>query len=358
VTDLGLTQQPYLAVLWAVREQRIATLARLVENGANINAYLASNSISSSVDRYHWVAELIISTVPGAGNIQLLEEQPEHVASLADGWFFAPLALAAREGLTEVAAWLLDHGAHVDAVSIGLCNDKNDKQYTCRGMWQTPWAFTIWGPNTFYEGPTSRWTALHLAICHGSMDMVKLLVSRGANALQVCGPSAGPCTALHSAVIHRRYTIAEHVLESDLVNINAQGFGGITVLHLAYCLQDSSLLQMAFRHRACLNKEYSYDGNNWTLLAMAFAKNDMFFALQLLRMGANPDFTLWSSTGSPCSASTILQSHRDRNEVTPLFSILGPNGNNQSIQAVEDEIQRIRQRQSLLMLDHQVQQEE
>lgn len=304
------------------------------------------------MDWYHWVAELIISTVPGAGNLPRLSERLEYAAAMADEWFFAPLALAAREGLTEVAGWLLDHGAHVDAVSVGLCDDKNDKQYTCRGMWR------IQRPNAFYVGSTSRWTALHLAICHGSMDMVDLLVSRGANPLQVCGPSAGPCTALHSAAIHRRYAIAEHFLKSGLVNIDARGSGGSTVLHLAYCLQDSSLLQMAFRHRASLDKEYSYDGNNWTLLAMAFAKNDMFFALQLLKMGANPDFTLWSSTGSPCSASAILKSNRDRNEITPLFSILGPNGNNQSIQAVEDEIQRIRQRQSLSMLDHQAQHEE
>ncbi|ROV98049.1 hypothetical protein VMCG_07054 [Cytospora schulzeri] len=339
------------AMMWAVWQQRTSTLARLVENGVNVNGYLASNSISTRAGQYYWITDLAFAADPdGASMREYIDsrgitdaaktyERDTWATCQSKKWFFAPLALAARMGHADVATWLLDRGARVDAVSMGLCRDSADERHTIRGMWRLS-DFNM-GTPTCPEEPFFRWTPLHLAVRYADMAMVRLLVGRGANPGQVCGVSAGSFTAVHSAALHRRYRMVDYFLVGGLVSVDAPGPGGVTLLHLAHYLEDILLRRVAFRYGADLNAEYNVDGNRWTIFAMACADKDMFFARYLLRIGASPEFSLLLRNGKRCNALTLLQSHRERNQKIPLFQAIAANGGNKSIQDVEDEIRRI-----------------
>ncbi|KAL1870221.1 hypothetical protein Daus18300_005286 [Diaporthe australafricana] len=197
-----------------------------------------------------------------------------------------PLALAARRGLTRAASWLLQHGADTEIPALDLCGCDNELMRS-KGMWRTQ-------PSEEMDQP--HWTALHLAVHYDHGDVVQLLVANGANARQVCRPEDGPCNVLHTAFAHKRESIIKSLVcglqQTNLVEINSRGRGGITPLHMAYCLGDMGLVKLALRLGAYVNLEYDFNGNEWTLFAMACAERDWPFALRLMKLGANPNFNL------------------------------------------------------------------
>lgn len=209
---------------------------------------------------------------------------------------FAPLALAARRGLTTAAKWLLENGADPEVPAVDLCRCDNDPVIS-HGMWRVPHQAV--GPSMIQP----HWTALHLAIHYGHNDIVELLAAHGANTRQVCRSTDGPCSALHTAFIHKRVSIIEFLMNcfkgTDMVDINSRGRGGITPLHIAYCVQlNRSLVDLALKFGAYVNLEYEIDRNQWTLFSMACAEKDWDFAMRLLlQLGANPDFDLEQRLG-------------------------------------------------------------
>ena len=82
------------------------------------------------------------------------------------------LHAAAKRGNTEAVKSLLAHGAHLESKSEGFCGCLTP---TCRG----PAIRELTG-----ERPPT-WSALHLAVCSGHQDLVRLLLARGANYLDV-----------------------------------------------------------------------------------------------------------------------------------------------------------------------------
>lgn len=206
---------------------------------------------------------------------------------------FAPLALAARIGLTTAAKWLLENGADPEVTARDLCRCRNDPMMS-DDMWRVP--HQVRGPVMAQP----HWTALHLAIHYGHDDIVQLLLDYGANTRQVCRSADGPCSALHTAFIHRRESIVDSLMirfqGTDMVDINAPGRSG-TPLHIAYCLNSPSLIDLALAYGAYVNIEYEIDQNQWTLFSIACAEKDWAFALRLLKLGANADFDLERKSG-------------------------------------------------------------
>lgn len=143
-----------------------------------------------------------------------------------------------------------------------------------------------------------HWTALHLAIHCGHEDIVQLLVDHGAETRQICRSQDGPCSALHTAFSHNRVSVIEFLMHrfrgTNMVDINARGRGGITPVHIAFCVQPrmKSLFDLALKFGAYVNFEYEFKGNQWTLFSIACARGDKRFALRLLKLGANPDFNI------------------------------------------------------------------
>lgn len=215
---------------------------------------------------------------------------------------YTPLALAARRGLARAVSWLLQHGADTEIPARDLCGCDNKLMRT-PGMW-----WRIQAPRDMDQ---PHWTALHLAVHHDHRDVVQLLIANGANPRQVCRPEDGLCNVLHTAFAHRRHFIIKSLVcglqQTNMVEINSRGQGGITPLHIAYYLKDLSLIKLALRLGAYVNLEYNFDGNEWTLFAMACAARDWPFALRFLKLGANPDFDLTQPHGGQWSMQSLLR---------------------------------------------------
>ncbi|KAK2614658.1 hypothetical protein N8I77_001464 [Diaporthe amygdali] len=206
---------------------------------------------------------------------------------------YTPLALAARRGRAKAVRWLLENGADTEIPARDLCGCDNELQVS-RGMWRIR-------PLVVSTVERPEWTALHLAVHYNHSSIVQLLISHSANTQQICRVEDGPCTVLHTAFAHKRKSIIESLIYglqgTNMVEINAKGRGGITPLHLAYCMRDEALIELALKFGAYINLEYDVDGNQWTLFSMACAQSDWAFALRLLKLGANPDFDLARNPG-------------------------------------------------------------
>lgn len=272
-------------------------MALLIQHGADINSVEAAEHLDQS-SPYRWIRHLRNWDSHAAGNDSQLRSGTVF-NPLIRRWIdkrrkfrFAPLALAARRGLTTAAKWLLEHGADPEVPARDLCSCQNDPLST----------FEMW-PALNYVRPVMdqpHWTALHLAIHYGHEDIVQLLVDHGADTRQVCRSQDGPCSALHTAFIHSRVSMIEFLMHrfrgTNMVDINARGRGGITPVHIAFCVQPT-LLDLALKLGAYVNFEYEFKGNQWTLFSMACAQEDKKLALRLLKLGASPDFNIERESG-------------------------------------------------------------
>lgn len=336
-------------VLWAVLNENTETLALLLLYGADINSVEASLHLHQSPP-YRWIkrlcqrnfhsedttrrtrhanmhrraqlpgnfmftnqspATMALATMPGAlGPLVAalgLQESRRDVR-------FTALALAVREGLTEMVKWLLENGADPDVPALNLCRCDNEPKKS-RGMWR----FSPGAGGQPVEPP--HWTALHLAVHYDRDDIVELLVAHGADTHQVCRPEDGACTVLHSAFIHKRESIIKSLMYryqgTNMVDINAGGRGGITPLHIAYCLESKSLVDLALKFGAYVNLEYQFDRNQWTLFSMACAEQDWSFALRLLKLGATADFDLEARSGGRWTINDFLSDVESRLHRSP-----------------------------------------
>lgn len=331
------------------------TMALLVQHGADINSVEASTHLDQSLP-YQWIgrlrrwdshvqvkvppqtgslvprgqghAGLTKNAIPAPGKLMPLPSgappmpgtysadspglrtfRPWRIPGKTREFRFAPLALAARLGHTKAARWLLENGADPEVPARDLCRCDNDEPMISRGMWYIP------RQRVRPSMDQPHWSALHLAIHYGHDDIVQLLVANGSNLRQVCRSEDGPCSALHTAFIHNRRSIAESLLSrfqaTDKISINARGRGGITPLHIGYCMRSSPLVDLALKSGADINRQYEVDGNQWTLFTMACAREDWVFALKLLRHGASPKFDVEREHGGRWTTSNFYKDFED-----------------------------------------------
>lgn len=92
-----------------------------------------------------------------------------------------------------------------------------------------------------------RQTALHLAAIEGTVDIVKLLMAKGAD---VEALDIAKCNPLHEAAGHNHFAVVE-VLVGKIKNINAQDTLGLTALHHAALKgADSQVIEILIKHGA------------------------------------------------------------------------------------------------------------
>ena len=125
----------------------------------------------------------------------LVEEDMERVDSIEDERGITPLHLAAIGDHVEIMAYLLDHGALIDKLTISLAHEGN-------------------GPN---------FTALYVACTKGHVRATDLLLERGADPTITCGG----LVPLMQASFNNCLDCVKSLVKHDKVwrTINVQGKG-------------------------------------------------------------------------------------------------------------------------------------
>jgi len=129
------------------------------------------------------------------------------------------------------------------------------------------------------------WTALHGAVSEGRRDIVELLIQKGADV------NAGPWTALHSAVNEGRKDIAE-VLLANGADLNAKDKRGYTPLYYAICNEDLDTAKLLIDRGADIQTK---DLKGYTPLHWSAMKESKEITQLLLAKGS--DFNAKSNDG-------------------------------------------------------------
>lgn len=128
--------------------------------------------MEQELDYYCFEADLDnLSHLPALDRFGVTEK-PEGYET-PDYWAWGPIHVAVLLGYNEVLCLLLDHGADVNAQCSGLCD--------CA-------APSLTGERELDESISPRmmrsvWTPLHVAMCSGNLDAVRLLISYGASTI-------------------------------------------------------------------------------------------------------------------------------------------------------------------------------
>lgn len=301
---LTLTSNGF-TVHWAVWTESRRTLERLIEHGLAINVFRASTSLVRYTWKYPWILRLLsdvcgIKRNPQSRKLHTIDRMLICKAQYFD---FAPLALAARLGHIKVATWLLDRGAPIDDIAVRLCECNSELYPESK-----PRRIRMQRVDALQQSTAAGWTALHLAIEHGHINMVQLLIARGADSLRMF--SGGPCTALHCAAVHEKYDIMYYLVLEDLVDINSRGHRNMSIAHMVYSMDNEVLLDHALRLGADINLEF-HDYGVWNLFNMACKKEDIASAVRMLKIGAKPNFNNFPpGLRYSATACIIMKVHR------------------------------------------------
>lgn len=122
-------------------------------------------------------------------------------------------------------------------------------------------------PNLLDSFSQDGWTALHLAAFFGRLEVVDLLLARGAK-LDLKSKNQLNNAPLNAAVAANRLEIARHLLEKG-ADANAHQHGGITPLHEAAAAGNAEMVRLLLAHRADAN---AISEDNRTPLGMALEK--------------------------------------------------------------------------------------
>ncbi|KAI0202648.1 ankyrin repeat-containing domain protein [Astrocystis sublimbata] len=192
--------------------------------------------------------------------------------------YWTPLHIAASWGNDQLVSLLLDHGADVDSIS----------RFFCRCVM----------PHRRDMEPL--WTPLHTSMCHGHLSTTKLLLSRGASINVMTrrrGSDQRRFTALHLACIHDSLDVARALVEGGYqTDLTARDHSDRSPFEYAFFLGNWTLIDFLMEHGGV-----DVDAQIGPLNALGHACSLGFYAeaLRLLDLGATPQCVPHIRDGSP-----------------------------------------------------------
>ncbi|KAJ0304548.1 uncharacterized protein N0V96_007518 [Colletotrichum fioriniae] len=236
--------------------------------------------------------EIDVSHVMHEGYLRCPEYDDEDMDNIDIlGMYWMPVHMAARMGNMEALELLLEHGALVNVSSQGFCRSE------CH---QVP------GPALYWDHYTvgyPAWTPLHIALCHGQIDVAKRLMEHCEHLQERLlnnSETTEPWQVLPrfiSAIRHGHMDLAEWCLqqgsERDAVNAKQPGLKGATLLWRAFweatdAKNFEAALKVLLRNGADINHDL---GKGHTMLMEACLYGLFDEAITLIKAGAKVDIT-------------------------------------------------------------------
>ena len=189
-----------------------------------------------------------------------------------------PLHLSSREGHTDIARFLLEHGANAAAQDERGSTPLHEA--SMNGHLDIARILVGHGANAAAQDQHGS-TPLHSASCYGRLDIARILVEHGANAE---AQDQHGWTPLHSASCYGRLDIARFLVEHG-ANPAAQDQDGSTPLHEASLNGHLDIARILVEHGA---NPAAQDQHGSTPLHLASMNGHLDIARFLVEHGANP----------------------------------------------------------------------
>ena len=169
-----------------------------------------------------------------------------------------PLTLAVKQSDNNLVSLLIDNGADVTAPNasketpIFIASSKSNLKIV------TILLNKMKKNASLDQQAKNGMTALYVATCNNSHDIVKLLIENGANII----PQDTGSTPLHIAVKHNKFEIAKTLLERQQNHkwLNNKNYYGNTALHLAAEKKNHEIITLLLNSNAIVTSS-NEDGN-------------------------------------------------------------------------------------------------
>ena len=282
--NLAITEYWYTQPIhFTVREGHVEATRTLVEAGADPNhlRHAGSDLVDTARDRGHTAVAEYLESVRSVRNLALGEDRPVHVAARAgnaealekeigndtsvveapDSHGNRPLHLAVASGNLETVNLLLDAGADIDAVQVGMHN---------------------YGASGFRPVHLALWRSTFFTPC-GDLKMLEFLLTRGALCTASIAAVRGDLPALRSIVEH------------DPDAVNAAETCGRRPLSCAAELGHADIVEWLLENGADPNRPEGRFAPRGMALYLAARNGDEKIVSMLLDRGADPNAFLDSS---------------------------------------------------------------
>jgi ankyrin repeat protein len=151
---------------------------------------------------------------------EMLTAHPELVNAKNQAGISAVL-FAVYNGKNEIAKLLIDRGARLDIFEAAATGTQDRVEQL---LHKEPTALSAYS--------TDGWTPLHLAVFFGRVNIVHLLLAKGAN-LNAVSRNDQAVTPLHSALANPNNAAVAQVLIDCGADVSVRQAGGLTPLHYA-----------------------------------------------------------------------------------------------------------------------------
>ena len=255
----------------AAEHGHLLVVKLLLERGANIDHHSQfDDQAPLHVAVYEHQLEVVVELVERGANV-----------ALCDQGGYTPLHVSADLGYTEIAAYLLSHGADPNAKIDG--------------------------------GPDTGFNALHLATLLNHPDFVNLLLEENAK-VDISGPGGGRAT--HLAAQGGFVDVLLRLIHGG-ADVNSRDDHARTPLHYAASFGQNAAAEILLQHGADVNSQDNFAD---TPLHLAASNGQNAAAETLLQHGA--DFNARGENGqTPMHAASVLKTKDNINDQQRLIMI-------------------------------------